>query len=575
MSSPEVWPLKAPGRLWHHVVALGLVLVALSALLNNDSMVSADEGAVLAQVEVLSTTGSWSMANPVPEIDPSGRWFAIDLSDRSDDGYLPYAKHAAYPWIATHVFDVGGLWAVLLLSAVGTLAAAVLAALIARRISPRLDIATLWVVGLFSPLFFDSFWVIAHSIGAAFATLAVWSLLAVAMDQRRLTLIPLAVGVGGAVMFRSEGLLFGVALAGAGFLLATRPSLADRRLVAGASALAGAMAIVGWRLDGWMFARLAGRGASAFVIRDDTTWIDGRLHGAWATLLRPQLQDPTTAGAIFLTIGVLGVVVALYVRFKPGESTIIRAVSLLAAVGAFVVLFLPKAPVPGLLLAFPLIPIGAIQIRRSSLRSVPQIVIVSTAVLFVGAVLATQYRAGGSMEWGGRFLHLIIPSLVPVALMAIAGAGSAIDVRTRRIAAASMAAVMSVLVVFTIGSILRIHGATADLVDAITTTAQTTRSAKDSRGALVVSTTPALGRFAWQHSVHARYLRVEEPKDLPTIAARFRATGVEDFVYTTARYGPSTDEFARDMARLKGFDVDPGRTVEVGPWTIMVLERVG
>ena len=183
-------------RLWPHVVALGAILCVLVLAfgrnsLVRDGLVSADEGAVLSQMEVRRTTGDWGMPNPLPAVDPDARWFGISGSDLDADRAYPYAKHVAYPAVAQPFFDLGGARLVVGLSAVGSLVTAALAALLARRVRRDLDVPTLWVVGIVSPIFFDSFWAIAHSMGAAFATGAVLAAV-VAIERRQARWIPLA-----------------------------------------------------------------------------------------------------------------------------------------------------------------------------------------------------------------------------------------------------------------------------------------------------------------------------------------------------------------------------------------------
>jgi hypothetical protein len=417
-------------------VALGAILCVLVLAfgrnsLVRDGLVSADEGAVLSQMEVRRTTGDWGMRNPLPAVDPDARWFGISGSDLDADRAYPYAKHVAYPAVAQPFFDLGGARLVVGLSALGSLVTAALAALLARRVRRDLDVPTLWVVGIVSPIFFDSFWAIAHSMGAAFATGAVLAAV-VAIERRQARWIPLAaLAVAAAALLRSEGMLFGVALGGG--LLALAGMRRDR-LAAAAGVAAGAAASVAWWIDGRLHTAVVGATHPPFRISTtaDQTWLSARWDGAWASLLRPQLQATTTAGTIFLGVALAGALAALYVRAKPTEVRLIRGLAGIAGVAAIAALAFRVAPVPGLLVAFPILPIGLIVATRSTFESVTAHIVGVTALLFSGTVVATQYAVGGSMEWGGRFFHLAIPALVPVVLMSLDGARSRLDPTTRR-----------------------------------------------------------------------------------------------------------------------------------------------
>ena len=143
---------------------------------------------------------------------------------------------------------------ILLGSALGTLVAAVSAALIGRRIASRLDIPTLWIVGLFSPLLFDSAWVIAHSLAAALATTAVLAAVRVIEERRLRCLAVVTTATSAMVLLRTEGLVFAAGLALASVAATARRP--DRRryglvvgLVATVSALSGVAIDKVWYLQ--------------------------------------------------------------------------------------------------------------------------------------------------------------------------------------------------------------------------------------------------------------------------------------------------------------------------------------
>ena len=156
-----------------HAAMLAVVLVALLPIIGTTGQFSADEGAAIAQARQLARGDGWTVPDSFPQADPDGSAFPFELSNRGGNEYAPFAKHPVYPALLAPAERVLGNAGMLLLSIAGTVAAAVVAALLARRLDPKLAVLALWVTGVASPLFFDSYTVVAHSIGAALAGLAV------------------------------------------------------------------------------------------------------------------------------------------------------------------------------------------------------------------------------------------------------------------------------------------------------------------------------------------------------------------------------------------------------------------
>ena len=558
----RVTSLHSAARLWVHALALAVVLFVAVQMLDNGHLISADEGAVLSQVEILRSDGRWGMVNPAARIDPDGRWFGIDISTRSGDRYYPYVKHPAYPAAMSPLYELGGTRLMLAASTLGTLVCAVLAALLSRRFRPGFDVATLWVVGLLSPLFFDANWLIAHSTGAAFATGAVLAALAAVCDGRRAAPAAVAVCVAAAAAFRSEGMLFGIALGVACGVVA----VVGRNRLALATALAAGGAAVGvWWADARIYSALVGTSVEPFAIRtaEGDSWVVNRLRGLWASVIRPQLMAPTAAGACFLAIALLSVIGAVYVRQRPTEHRLIRGAAVLAGFAAVVALTRRPAPVPGLLVAFPLLPVGLMLLRRRHLESVAARVVLGTAALFGGAIVATQYPVGGSMEWGGRYFHLVLPIVVPLLLVAVRDAVASVDRTTARVLATTGLVVAVALSVFAVGSIVRLRSDSRTMAEGIASVARSSTSDPD--GPVVVSELAAVGRFLWKDAVHQRFIAVPTSEELATVAQQLQAAGVDTFVFAS----PSdTDEGTQ---RLEGYE--PSRVERFGQWTATVMVR--
>ena len=559
----EPWPWRIPGGLSRHAVALAIVLFALLTMLDNGTMITADEGALLSQAQI-ARSGNWGMANPMPTVDPSGKWFGIESSDLVGGRFFPYAKHATYPAVMSPLLSLGGLRLVLAASVAATVAAAVLAALLARRFSRHLDIATLWIVGLASPLFFDGYMVAAHSIGAALAVLAVYSIVCWWNARSWSWLAGSAVGLSGAVLFRSEGMLLGVALAATIGVIAL---LRRDRVAVLVGGVIGALTVATWWLDGVIHSHIVGGAQVAYVVDDNVTpWLEGRADGAYASLLRPQLAGVSTRGILLFGVIAAAVLGAFYARHRPTERIIIRGAASAVVVGSLLIALFQASPIPGLLIAFPLLTVGLATLGSAQFRSLHAQIVAGTAVVYTAGIIATQYSIGGGMEWGGRFFHMILPLVVPLVLAALGSAHQQLDRVTARASAVSLAAITIVVFVISVGTILRIHDITAELVDRVHEVSATTASARDPRGPIVASNLPSLGRFAWRDAVRSRYLMVPS-SDLVELDARLADDGVDDFVFAAAHDG------AHDVASLTHFAPDVSRTVTVGDWQLYVMRR--
>ena len=119
----------------------------------------------------------------------------------------------------------------------------------------------------------------------------------------------------------------------------------------------------------------------------------------------------------------------------------------------------------------------------------------ATFTLFALAVIATQYREGGSGEWGGRYFLVGIPVVVPVAVAALADVGDRLDRSARR--AILGAAVVGSLAVTALAGLALFHKQWAgqrqlDVLEATATV---------NPDAAVVVTDGNTGRRAWRHVV--------------------------------------------------------------------------
>ena len=556
-------------RLGRHAALLTLVLLALIPFVQNGMIGNADEGAVLTQARIINQTGGWSMQGDV-EVDPDGKWFALDLADHVGDGWYPYAKH---PLFAVVVAGVGTahLWQLYGLMTLGTVAAAVAAGLLARRISPRYGPWALWCCGIASPLLFDSYWLIAHTLGAAVAGFAVVGALRFLVDRRGDGLFVCVAGALTAALLRSEGVLFGVALSIACLaLVGVGVGLGRRALLGGATLATTAMAYVGDAA--WARRIEPGSAAKPFHIADEQGWLIGRLEGAWNSLLRPAVITSTGAG-LSLVAAVALVVGACYLRFRPSEPRIARVAVWIGAAAAIARLAFAPSPVGGLFTAFPIMVVGLIFLPRSVLANPTARLCALVAGLHSAAVLATQYSAGGAGEWGGRFFHIVLPMLVALTVAGLDSMRQSVPPDSWRQILRAGAAITVALAVLAMLTHRGIREAPRRLVDA-TVAAAVASDAEAATGAAggrtptptpVIMTWPAAGRFAWASVLDRSFFMVDDPADLRTIGARLCHAGHRSVVLA------ADPDHADQLRDLGPYRIDTRHLVDGTGWVVATL----
>lgn len=553
---------------WAHLAALGIILLALVPLVGTGSSLSADEGAAIVQAQSLAGGDGWIVEHPAPELDPTGAHYPLELTEQGSKGRAPFAKHPVYALLLAGADRVGATAAMVLLSLGGTLAAAGLAAALARRVDPSLGRPTVWVVGLASPLLFDGFLVIAHTLGAAAATAAV--LFAVVAVERRKLVVALGVipCIAVAVLLRNEAVFFALGLAAAAAVVALRlrsRARATALLVAAGALIAAVGAHFGerfWvrRLVGPVVAPIATATGSAATGSGGGGFVNGRIRAFLLTWLRPGYTGPRQL-TLALTVMVIAVAVGAYVvRRHPGDRRVIVVLcSVAAGAAVLAVATKPTNIVPGLLVAFPLMLAGLLLIRRNQLQTTAAQIGAVTFAVFALAVLATQYTKGGSGEWGGRYFALGLPVLVPVLLLALRETGRALAPVTRRYATASLATITVVMAIMGIASVTNGHRFTADLM------ADIGRAGHQVAGnrPVMITTSPAIPRFAWNTFGSQRWL-LTTPGETDELVQRLRAAGIERAVLVT-------NGNDRNKPRLPpNVEID-SRPSPGGGWQILVL----
>ncbi|GAC1588001.1 MAG: hypothetical protein NVS3B21_03360 [Acidimicrobiales bacterium] len=508
-----------------------------------------DEGALIIQARMLSRGDGW-VEHPrlLPQVDPSGRWYPLDNSDRSaDGGFSPFAKHPLYALLAAGLYRIGGVPAIIALSVLGTWVAAVLAALLARRFHPPLDVPCLWAVGFASPLLFDAFLAQGHTAGAAMCAAAVLAaavgLAATERGEAPLTLRTrtllitiasslVALCLFAATIFRTEAVIFSLAVAG----VCTCFSLVRRTVGAAFIAAAALGGAFGARVTEHAVERSALGPGGAPVVSFDVanqgqSLLNSRIAGFQHTWMDPSHLPAPNGNALLVLLWAMAPVLAIVIRTKGRDSGFVRLVAGLTALLAVARLFVhPYVAVPGLLIAFPLLWGSAWLVRPGRLSNI-EVVCVGIVGIFFAGVIATQYSIGGALEWGGRYFALGLPVIVPVAMVSCWRSQTWMSATSRR---ATVAAALCVSLALAVLSLLALNHEKADNAHLVAEIDRMSRPTGTQP--VVVSIIPWLARISWPIYDHEQMLYVP-PDQLPLAARRLRDAGVKriTFVSISAR----------------------------------------
>jgi len=522
-------------RLWAHAAGLLVILLAISWWVGTDVSFSIDEPASIAQAQRLADGQGWQLPDALPSIDAGRQWPYIVRSDTGPEGTVIYGKHPLYPLLLAGADEVGGQTGMVVVSVLGTVAAALVGALLARRLDPRLDRVTLWVIGLGTPLLFDSQIVIAHTLGATCtgaAALAVASLL----DRWRWRWVVAAVVlVALAVSMRTEAIVFAAVLAGYAVVQALRAR--DWRWAVTGIGLVGAAGLTAL-VERVVLGSLIGSVSTVYDVgTDSSSFLQGRVPAVVNLLVAPgeSWPDGTRVALIGAMVGAASL--GLTLRFRPGWTLVARAAGGVMVLGALVPLLGTKSGiVPGLLAAVPALIVGLLLIDREVLHPpVAQLLAGVSAVYTVG-VAVSQYNQGGGIEWGARYLALTVPLLAPLVVWSFACAARRLGPEVARPAVGACVVATALLSVFSITVVASFHDTTRTFTDSLRHAVAQVRGPDLGDGdqrPVVVTDWYVVGRITAGTGPDVRGLTVvADPKaDLPTITRRLAAAGVDQFVF--------------------------------------------
>lgn len=417
----------ALGSIWVHGAALAVLLVILIPTTSSQFIALVDEGVYTAQAANLSD-GSWAAPRPLPEIDASGRFNPL-LAPTKDDSWIPYARQPLYPVLLSPVFAAGGYQSLLVVSALGTWIAAMNASGLAGLVRRKLMIPTLWLTAVGTPLLFDAYVVNAHSLAAAAGSACALGVMRFATPETNTRASTRLYGTGWLllailsavllVLLRSEGAILIGSLAFTGCLLAIsfkgyQPKINYR--LAGPCLFIGVTGIITYLLnEQWSLAISSTPGTTSASIARQTD----PLHLLWASILRPWSDDNRSASSTMFIVLASIIIAGLAIRLKPRWNLLGLGLLWVAAATAVIRGVYSTELVSGLLPTIPAVVLGLLLLGTPDLNFLTVRFLLGSSAFAAIAILWTAYGIGGGTEWGGRFFHILIPFLTPLAVAAL------------------------------------------------------------------------------------------------------------------------------------------------------------
>lgn len=530
---------RAPAlRLWDaplvaHGAALFALMVSVAAFIGTGSTFTDDEGAGILQAQAIEH-GHWTLANPLPSVDPTAANYPVHQAVRGKKGIAPLGKNLAY-FAVLAILGLGlGTAGMVGLSIAGTVAAALLAARLARELGTS-ERVTFWIVGLGSPLFFDGFLVVAHTLAAALAAGSVVLGLRFLRGGR----LPLAAGASAcicaATLVRTEAALWALALAVGALAAGVRSGTngVGRRGLILAIGVAAAM-LAGREIDAILTHWAIGSAVSDPAGTIAGTGSRGTVHDQVLGLLRSWLQLSGAPRVVFTTIVVVLALTAIWARAtRRGRSGSRSALALAAAVASFSVYLAVARPhqyVAGIAIVFPLLWAGLWLLGRPVLRNPSSRLLVVSSGVYGLLVAATEYSDAGAWQ-PGRYFFLALPVIVPVVVLALADLRSRLPAPARTTVMLCVVAAMLATSTAAVDALRFNHQRSGDLAATVRAVAAQA-NAGGGTAPVAVTTYPFLPRSAWATFPLVRWQLVPQQR-LSAYGDALARAGIRRFVLVT------------------------------------------
>lgn len=535
-----------------HAVALLVLMVAVASFIGTGATFTDDEGAGILQAQAIEH-GHWTMANPLPSIDPTGAAYPLTQATRGTKGTAPLGAHLVY-FVVLALFGLAlGSAGMVGLSIAGTVAAALLAARLARDLGAS-ERATFWLVGVASPLFFDGFLVVAHTVAAALVAGSALLGLRFLRTGRIGTLVGAIICVGGASLLRTEAVLWAVGFA-AGVLTATvgrgaRQGSARRGLTLATGSTA--LMVAAWKANAVLTHQAIGSAVSAPAGAVPGTSSRISLHDQVLGLLRSWFNLSGSPAAAFVIIIVVLALAAVWARAarrgRAGSRSTLALVGALAAFPIYLAVSQPNGFVAGIAIVFPLLWAGLWLLGKTILRDPARRLLVVSSATYALLVAASEYADGGAWE-PGRYFFLAIPVIVPVVVLALADPLRRLAPKSRVVAVACVVLAIGATTTSAVSSLRSAHQVNGGLAVAVRAAAS---DAPPGDGGLPVAVTTYsfLPRTMWATFPHIHWQLVRGNR-LAAYGAALLRGGIHRFVLVTADPGPEVSALRASYTAVK------------------------
>ncbi|NHZ70645.1 MAG: hypothetical protein GWP18_03295, partial [Proteobacteria bacterium] len=283
------------------------------------------------------------------------------------------------------------------------------------------------------------------------------------------------------------------------------------------------------------------------------------VSGAFSSMI---LVDFGTAIALTIVVLMTGgaALLVLSVDREPHNRRLHLAAAGVSIAGSLLLVLATPVAIGGLLAATPFMLSGLVLVRSPDLgnRTIRLGLVASS--FFVGAVFVTQEKGGGGAQWGGRYLMVVLPILVPIAIFLIRRLIRSVPEASRLIVVPLVVASL----VLTIDAALVLRSGrehSAALTQRLVEVAQESADSPSDPG-IVLSSRTHIGRHAWRTIDEVDYFLVpDESFDL--YLDRLVDTGVARF----AVVGAWTPE-RRELFESYGFEA-----VDASETPFVVVER--
>ena len=507
------------GKVWSapltaHAAVLFALMVGVAAFIGTTASYTDDEGAGILQAQLIEH-GHWTLANPLPSVDPTAASYPLDEPTYGTKGIAPLGKNLFYFVVLAGLGLALGTAGMVGLSIFGTVAAALLASRLARELGAS-ERTTFWLVGLASPLFFDGFLVVAHSAAAALAAGSALLALRFLRTGGLWRWAGAVVCAGSACLLRTEAVLWALGLGAGALVFALGP-----RRMPGAARRGLSLAI------GTTVLMLIARKANALLVSHAIGSALPPPGGAVpATLSRGSLGDQlhglilswfdlgSSSGAVRAVIVSLVVLLAVWARAarlnRSNTRSTLAAAGVVAAFSLYLAVATPHQYAAGMALVFPVLWAGIWLLNRPIMRDPAARLLVLSSTVYALLVTATEYSDAGSWQ-PGRYFFLAIPAMVPVVVVALAGLLRGLSEATQRATVACVVVGLLVTAASAVSTLHFTHRTDGGMATAVRSVAP---DAPPGDGGLPVfiTTYPAIPRLEWATFPSVRWQLVSESR---------------------------------------------------------------